>query len=639
MLQLDNFPQGEGAETEVYQRCIIVSGRCSKSLALGKDEGYVLVESKDVLDQIVFPEQRWPMCRGSFKSLVLLSPGLNKIVITSGEDTSSYTTVRYVPLLNTPPLHLAILIAKDSPLLIDCPPAKLGGLSTAHSSLDGAIAKFRMTAYMWQALTAEDLRVKGLGRRSFRLEEEWSADTLSQRSLQTPTMSTVPKIHLVRTDKTVAELRNAQFAQQNPHARQKDMLHEIFSNALLAHGTPFTTHARPIVAGLILDSHYNLTGHGRDKPYILAHAALGSHNPVGLSLGIFGSHLTYAWPRFLEEVPACLLDATPTGDTVGNDNGECDTMWRACAVGQGAFLHELKSEVGIAQVVFSQKGGKHEKEAKVSVHNPVNFLSYSIADLLKRFDQRKPLALEVTAMNGRLWSAANVWTLFRQRSVLQVPGTSIRLLRQSVGSHKLKDEDGGNEWEWGVMLKARDSKGKLVDATKIDIRVGCGLDGAVVYYEDGSMIPCSRWNGSDVHMGGHQARKLALPKGVEITKVALTTNLVPPKSHRIIGFYGTSEGWGMCSRFGIVTAPRDVDLPDSVYDMEELQNKPAHEREQDSQRKKRRRLDDLQRNEDQDTDDSDDGRDTEESCMSEGEDDHYDDGWNSELEAVYERAL
>lgn len=526
-----------------------------------------------------------------------------------------------MPLLNTPPLHLAILIAKDSPLLIDCPPAKLGGLSTAHSSLDGAIAKFRMTAYMWQALTAEDLRVKGLGRRSFRLEEEWSADTLSQRSLQTPTMSTVPKIHLVRTDKTVAELRNAQFAQQNPHARQKDMLHEIFSNALLAHGTPFTTHARPIVAGLILDSHYNLTGHGRDKPYILAHAALGSHNPVGLSLGIFGSHLTYAWPRFLEEVPACLLDATPTGDTVGNDNGECDTMWRACAVGQGAFLHEvghalgaphtegimqrgyspdwpkaflggvrdvkaeadgglmavtaeadhgcrwalrdalqfrtlrhfwlpgdvelsketptveavigetgdidtagveLKSEVGIAQVVFSQKGGKHEKEAKVSVHNPVNFLSYSIADLLKRFDQRKPLALEVTAMNGRLWSAANVWTLFRQRSVLQVPGTSIRLLRQSVGSHKLKDEDGGNEWEWGVMLKARDSKGKLVDATKIDIRVGCGLDGAVVYYEDGSMIPCSRWNGSDVHMGGHQARKLALPKGVEITKVAVT---------------------------------------------------------------------------------------------------------------------
>lgn len=28
----------------------------------------------------------------------------------------------------------------------------------------------------------------------------------------------------------------------------------------------------------------------------------------------------------------------------------------------------------------------------------------------------------------------------------------------------------------------------------------------------------------------------------------------------------------MCHRFGIVTAPKDVDLPASVYDMEELRN-------------------------------------------------------------------
>lgn len=66
------------------------------------------------------------------------------------------------------------MIAKDSPLLIDCPPQKRGGISSAHSDLDAAINKFRMTAYMWQALTAEDLRVKGLDRRSFRLEEEWT---------------------------------------------------------------------------------------------------------------------------------------------------------------------------------------------------------------------------------------------------------------------------------------------------------------------------------------------------------------------------------------------------------------------------------------------------------------------------------
>ena len=77
----------------------------------------------------------------------------------------------YEPLLQTPPLHLAIMVAKDSPLLVDCPPAKFGAFSTAHSSLDAAVAKFRTTALMWQAQTAEDMRMKSLGRRSFRLEE------------------------------------------------------------------------------------------------------------------------------------------------------------------------------------------------------------------------------------------------------------------------------------------------------------------------------------------------------------------------------------------------------------------------------------------------------------------------------------
>lgn len=53
-------------------------------------------------------------------------------------------------------------------------------------------------------------------------------------------------------------------------------------------GGPFTSSARLIVAGLILDSHYSPT-----QNLILAHAALGCSNPKGISLGMFGSHLTY----------------------------------------------------------------------------------------------------------------------------------------------------------------------------------------------------------------------------------------------------------------------------------------------------------------------------------------------------------
>lgn len=74
------------------------------------------------------------------------------------------------------------------------------------------------------------------------------------------------------------------------------------------------------------------------------------------------------------------------------------------------------------------------------------------------------------------------------------------------------------------MLKKRDSDGNLVDASKIDLRVGGALDGAVVYYNDGTKIPCGPRgaNGNDPVMGGHQAKKMVLPKGVDISKVAVT---------------------------------------------------------------------------------------------------------------------
>lgn len=44
----------------------------------------------------------------------------------------------------------------------------------------------------------------------------------------------------------------------------------------------------------------------------------------------------------------------------------------------------------------------------------------------------------------------------------------------------------------------------------------------------------------------------------------------------IIGFYGRSDwnGGSFCGveEFGIITAPRNAELPESVYDLEELQN-------------------------------------------------------------------
>lgn len=322
-----------------------------------------------------FPPHGWPVVDGHFKIIALLSPGANKLVFTRGhgsEATTDSLDLAYVPLLQTPPLHLAIMVARDSPLLIDCPPGKYGALSTAHSSLDAAVAKFRMTAYMWQALTAEDSRIKGLGRRSFRLEEEWGADTTSSEFLhgmhedalyETGAMRSRAKVHIVRSEKTVAEIRDMDVAQQNESANRGYDLFDYFRQALTAHGSPFEASAHPVAAGLILDSHYSI-----QKDMILGHAALGCHAPKGLSLGIMGSHLTYSWPRFLEEVSSCLLDAGSPGPTVGNDNDECGSFWEACSVGQGAFLHEVGHAFGAPHTTGIMARG-------YSRHWPRNFVT------------------------------------------------------------------------------------------------------------------------------------------------------------------------------------------------------------------------------------------------------------------------
>jgi hypothetical protein len=181
---------------------------------------------------------------------------------------------------------------------------------------------------MWQAMTAEDLKSKGVGRRSFRLDEEWAADTVSRDFTNSRhsdslagdnAMRATAKVHVIRSSRTTKEIRDANIAQQNPSARRKDDLFDYFLDALNEAEGPFKSSAHPVVAGLVLDSHYN----AREK-LIVGHAALGMHNNAGVSLGMFGSHLTYSWPRFLEEVTSCLTDTRAPGDKVGNDNGECE---------------------------------------------------------------------------------------------------------------------------------------------------------------------------------------------------------------------------------------------------------------------------------------------------------------------------
>ena len=708
-------------EEVIHQACLIIHGECH-FFDYAEETNFVSVTSSDLLHQSQTSDTHWPLNKGLWKALVMLSPGLNalefKLHHAGGIFDSLRITVNYLPLLQLPPLHLAILVAKDSPLLIDCPPAKYGSISTAHSGIDAAVAKLRMSAYMWQALSAEDFRQKGLGRRSFRLDEEWTPNSTMQATHQSAAgmdihrhMGAVAKVHIIRSERTVAELRGADIAQQNPHGKDRDALHRYFEEALITSGPPFESKHRPVVAGMILDAHYSPS-----QSLITAHAALGSHKADGISLGIFGSHLAYSWPRFMEEIPHCLMDMTSPGDNVGNDNGECNTMRGACFVGQGAFLHEVGHAfgaghtTGIMERGYSDSWGMNFIEDKTNngitngskwdlqdalkfkllphwrlpgddpiskefrnaslrievdpdrdnlddmedldreglrvsctaglaeviirngddepfVHDFITtegtYPEFRIMDIRSKFDETKQLQVAALGMNGAKRVVKDAWKLLAEKPYIRIPGSSIMLRKKAVTSHGLDRKHGDNDSNyvrWARLLKRRGEDGNLHRANSIDLRVGCIMDGAVVYYADGRFANCGpsrdKHTGQPHQFGGHASEQHLIPDGATITQVKIChrndgwgalagirmtlsngeewgylndsdysydsdsvqenvdqriTTLEPDEDEEIIGFYGRSVDWsGFTHEFGIVTGPKGVELPANVYSLSEL---------------------------------------------------------------------
>ncbi|RKO86426.1 putative peptidase family-domain-containing protein [Blyttiomyces helicus] len=277
------------------------------------------------------PDTHW-------KALVPLEPGLNVLTLRadpSGAESS--LRINYAPQMQNPPLTLVILVGKDSPLVFDVPNHKKD-----QATLDQAIRRLRMNAYMWQAFTAEQMVRNGFGRRTFRLNEELAKDTIFDTD-HPDALRMTAKVHIVRALVTTAEIQGLDSDKKplfGKHYPNPD-LYDITLKALAAHGAPFD---RPCyVAGLLLDSRWDPASNATR-----GHVALGGGSGH-VRLGIFGSHLTHAWPAYLGEIEKCLLDNTPNDLTrTANDNGESDPSYKAFCIGSGAFLHEVGHSLTLA---------------------------------------------------------------------------------------------------------------------------------------------------------------------------------------------------------------------------------------------------------------------------------------------------
>ncbi|KAI9685440.1 MAG: hypothetical protein M1822_004571 [Bathelium mastoideum] len=324
----------------VHQKVFLIYGQIGD--VTQPQDGHLIV----CHHQDTFPQTNWPVFDSHFKALVHLQPGPNRIRLDylsakatspNSQAHSSWININYLPLNASPPLHLVILLAKDSPETYDAVPERV---QREGNGLPTAIRKYRMAAYLWQAFTGEQMNRNNFGRRCFRFEEEWQQGTLTYRDMDTNQMRNEAKVHVIRMSKSLKEIRDLQVAQQYEPAQRKGDLYSWAMDAVRAYFAP-RPGQKQYVSCMYLDTHW-------DPQYktVRGHAALGGGSD-DLQLAIFGSHALQSYPASIEEVVPAFMDCTRTDmNYVANDLNESGSNWEAANIGIGAHMHETGHLLG-----------------------------------------------------------------------------------------------------------------------------------------------------------------------------------------------------------------------------------------------------------------------------------------------------
>ncbi|EDN09410.1 conserved hypothetical protein [Histoplasma mississippiense (nom. inval.)] len=228
-----------------------------------------------------------------------------------------------------------------------------------------------------RSFTGEQMYRNKFGRRCFRFEEEWQAGTLSLRDSKSDQMRNEARIHIIRCDRTVDELRKLGVVQQDGTTSDTGELFNVVLEAVKRYFGPQESQTQ-YVSALLLDTHWD-----KGTQTITGHAAAGSVEDH-IKLALFGSYALQNYPSAMEEVVAAFTDCTRTDiNFVANYGNKCGSNWEAANSGIGGHLR-----------VIGRLFGCHDQDSGIMCDDSV--------PLNRSFTIREPYSTRTKAQGLRL---------------------------------------------------------------------------------------------------------------------------------------------------------------------------------------------------------------------------------------------
>lgn len=317
----------------------------------------------------VFPPQQFEVNNGFFKALLHISSDEpNKFHVQVFDKVSigefgfmegtgqcvdeGKLTLIHNDLPQQKPVHLCIILGRDSNGSYDMPSYRLKRGEVAN--LPNAIRKLKVAGRLMQALTQDEMRSNAFDNRTWQFVEEsvHNQGIYGYNNTESPIPHQEIKVHVLRSPHTVAEIRDPNYAQQNPNASNSGWLYshaiDLIGNSTDIFAGQHYKRTRTAIqcAVLYLDATFDI-----QRKLILAHAALGGGTNE-VKLAIFGSHGLHSWPDNFPQVTPSFLDTTKLSEReVANDCNECGTSWECLNITMGAFMHEIGHHLGLPHQV------------------------------------------------------------------------------------------------------------------------------------------------------------------------------------------------------------------------------------------------------------------------------------------------